>query len=86
MRFKDKVVIVTGAAQGIGKQIALDFAKEKARVILFDLNEDGLKEAQEELSSYSECSYYPVNITDSGQIEEAINKIIDKFLKIDILA
>jgi len=85
MKFKDKVVVVTGAAQGIGRQIALDFAKEKAKVIIFDLNEDSLIDAQKELNAYSECTYYLVDVTDSSQIEGVINKIIDKFSKIDIL-
>ena len=85
MSFEDKVVIVTGAAQGIGKQIALDFVKEKATVIIFDINEEALAATQKELSAYSECVYYAVSVTDSKQIEETINKIIDKFSKIDIL-
>jgi len=85
MRFQDKVAIVTGAAQGIGREIALSLAKEKAKVVIFDLNEEGLRETEKELSLYSECIYCIVDVTDSKQIEEAINKIIDKFSKIDIL-
>lgn len=80
-----KTVLITGAAQGIGRQIALDFAKQKARVVLFDLNEEGLKEAKTELERYSECQYYAIDVTDGQQVEETINKIIDKFSKIDIL-
>ena len=85
MSFEGKVVIVTGAAQGIGRQIALDFAKEKATVIILDVNADGLKEAQKELGSHSECVYYSLDVTDNKQVEEIINKIIDKFSKIDIV-
>ncbi len=85
MRFKESVVLVTGAAQGIGKEIALGFAKEKAQVVIVDINESGLKETQNELKKYSDCDYYAFNITDSQQIEEGINKIIDKFSKIDIV-
>jgi len=85
MSFAGKVVVVTGAAQGIGKQIALDFAKEKARLVILDVNPQSLNLAQEEISSYSECSAYPVDVTLAQQVEEVINKIIDKFSKIDIL-
>ena len=85
MSLEGKIVVITGAAQGIGRQIALDFAKNKARVVILDLNEEGLKDAQAQIGAYSECTYYPVNVTDGSQIEEAINKIIDKFAKIDIL-
>lgn len=85
MSFEGKVVVVTGAAQGIGRQIALHFAKSKAKVVVLDLVEEALKEAQKELSSYSECSYYVVDVTDSKQIGEALNKVIDNSSKIDIL-
>jgi len=83
--FKGKVAVITGAAQGIGKQIALELAKQKATIVLLDLNEEGLKATRDELSSHSECVYYSINVTDGRQIEETINKIIDKFSKIDIL-
>jgi len=85
VRFQDKVVLVTGAAQGIGKEMALQFAKEKAAVIIFDLNEEALISAQKEIGQYSQCQYYLADVTDSKQVEETINKIIDKFSKIDIL-
>ena len=39
MRFKDKVVIVTGSARGIGRAIALGFGKEGARVVVADIRE-----------------------------------------------
>ena len=85
MGFEGKVVVVTGAAQGIGRQIALNFAKLKAKVVILDVVEETLKEAQKELSSHSECLYYVVDVTDSKGVEEVINKIIDNSLKIDIL-
>jgi 3-oxoacyl-[acyl-carrier protein] reductase len=85
MRFQEKVVLITGAAQGIGKQIALDFAKEKAKTILFDVNIEGLEETKKILSEYSECEYYVVDVTNSQQVQDAVNKIIDKFSKIDIV-
>jgi len=85
MSFEGKVVVVTGAAQGIGRQIALNFAKLKAKVVILDVVEESLKQAQKELSSHSECLYYVVDVTDSKGVEEALNKIIDNSSKIDIL-
>ena len=46
MSFEGKVVVVTGAAQSIGKQIALDFAKQKARLVILDVNPQSLILAQ----------------------------------------
>lgn len=85
MNFEGKIVVVTGAGQGIGRQIALSFAKCKAEVVLLDLVEESLKQAKDQLSSHSECSYYLVDVTDSKQVQETLNKIIDKSSKIDIL-
>lgn len=85
MNFEGKVVLITGAAQGIGKQIALDFAKSKARVVIVDLNPEALALAQKDIAAHSECAYYCVDVTDGKGVEEVINKIIDKFSKIDIV-
>jgi len=85
MSFEGKVVVVTGAAQGIGRQIALDFAKSKAKVVIIDVNQEVLNLAQTEVSDYSECAGYRADVTDSKEVEEVINKIIDKFSKIDIV-
>ena len=41
MRLKDKVALVTGAASGIGKEIAIVYAREGAKVVIADLNQDG---------------------------------------------
>jgi 3-oxoacyl-[acyl-carrier protein] reductase len=85
MDFKDKVVVVTGAAQGIGKRIAAQFAKAKAKVVLFDLDQSKLEAAKAELADLTECELYPVNVTDLEKLTVVIDKVIDKFSKIDIL-
>ncbi|MFA7677723.1 MAG: SDR family NAD(P)-dependent oxidoreductase, partial [Candidatus Omnitrophota bacterium] len=79
MNFTAKTVVITGAAQGIGKQIALAFARQKAIIIALDLNEEGLKNLQSEVGQYSECAYYALDVTNAEQVGEVINKIIDKF-------
>ena len=85
MRFTDKVVIVTGGAQGIGKEIALQFAKEKAKVIIFDLNDEQLAATEAELKTYSEATAFKVDVTNLEEAEKNVNKIIDNFKRVDIL-
>ena len=85
MSVEGKIVLITGGAQGIGKQIALDFAKKKAKLILFDVSQEALEATQKELLSFTECSFFKVDVTNSQQVDEAVNKIIDKFTKIDIV-
>ena len=85
MRFTDKVVIVTGGAQGIGKEIALQFAKEKAKVIIFDLNDEQLAATESELKAYCEATALKVDVTNLEEAEKNVNKIIDNFKRIDIL-
>ena len=83
--FKDKVVIVTGGAQGIGKSISEEFARRKAKIVIFDVKEDVLAETQKELSSYSSVDSFLVDVTDFSQVEDAIKKVIDKHSRVDIL-
>lgn len=85
MSFENKVVIVTGAAQGIGKEIALQFSKEKAYVVLFDVNADCLSQTAQELRQYSNILSAVVNVVDLGDVEKNVNKVIDKLKRVDIL-
>ncbi|MCF7873880.1 MAG: 3-oxoacyl-[acyl-carrier-protein] reductase [Candidatus Omnitrophica bacterium] len=85
MDFKDKVVVITGAARGIGRQIAFDFAKRGAKVALFDLDQEQLESTKKELADITECQAYPVDVTNAQQLADTIDKVIDNFSKIDIL-
>lgn len=85
MRFQDKVALVTGGAQGIGKEIALQFAQEKAKVALFDVNEEQLKSAVEELQKHTQTIGFKVDVTNLEEVEKNVNKVIDNFGRVDIL-
>lgn len=85
MTFQDKVVIVTGGAQGIGREISLQFAKEKAKVILFDLNEEALAKTVDELKIHSQIEGVKVSVASLEEVEKNVNKIIDNFGRVDIL-
>jgi len=86
MRFKDKIALVTGSAQGIGRQIALSFAREGAGVIISDVNLEKAVLTSKEIEALGVSSMaLELNVCDYAQVEQAINKILDKFSKVDIL-
>jgi len=86
MRLQDKVALVTGGAQGIGRDIALAFAAEGANVVIGDINLAKAQETQKEIETLGRKSLaVELNVTDYALVEEAVNKILDKFTKIDIL-
>ncbi|WP_066890886.1 beta-ketoacyl-ACP reductase [Clostridium nigeriense] len=77
LRLENKIAIVTGASQGIGRCIAETFAREGAKVIGVDIN----KLPYENKNIYG----YEVNVTDRKGIKEFFDKISEKFGKIDVL-
>ena len=81
---KNRVVIVTGAASGIGKAIAVAYAKEGAKLALADINAEGLKKLQQELKNvdvYAE----KVDITNAKACGTFIKNVAKAFGKIDVL-
>jgi len=86
MKLLNKVAIVTGAASGIGFAIALRFAKEGAKVVIADLNQDASTAAVTEIQNQgghaiSVC----VDVSDEYQVKAAIEKTLQTFQHIDIL-
>jgi len=86
MRFKDKVAFITGAARGIGREIALLFAREGADIVVCDIN---IQEAEKTCADIEACGRkslaLQVDVSDFAKVEEAVNKTLDKFGKVDIL-
>lgn len=84
MRFKDKVALVTGAAQGIGRATAVAFAKEGANVVLADLKEAfQVKQQIEEMGK--ESLFFCVDVSRPDMVEDMMSKTVDRFGKLDIL-
>lgn len=82
-----KTALVTGAARGIGKALALKFASEGANVAFTDLviDENG-KQTEAEIAAYGvKAKGYASNAADFAQTEEVVNKIKEEFGSIDIL-
>jgi len=86
MIVKDKVVLITGGARGIGKEMAILFAREGGRICICDVNEESIQAAVKEIESTgAEALGFKVDVTNFSQVEEMAQKALDKFSKIDIL-
>ncbi|MDO1584845.1 3-hydroxybutyrate dehydrogenase [Rhizobium oryzicola] len=88
MKLENKVAIVTGAASGIGKEIALTFAREGAKVAIADLNVDAAKTAAEEIEAkYGKGSAIGIgmDVTSEAQVEAGVDNVVSHFGKLDIL-
>lgn len=86
MKFENQIVIVTGATRGIGKAIAVSFAKQKAQVILIGRSQELLTSISDEIRSAGQfCDFFVCDVANSKNVQETVNKILDKYKSIDIL-
>ena len=84
--FKNKVALITGAASGMGKYLAINLAKEGADVVICDVNEDGLKETEKIIKSYNVgSSSLVLDVRDKKEVKELPSKIIENHGKIDLV-
>lgn len=86
MQLKDKVALITGAASGIGKEIALEYAKEGAKVVIADLALDAAKATADEINqSGGKAMAVAMNVTDEAQVDKGIADAVAAFGGIDVL-
>lgn len=86
MRLQDKVAIVTGAGQGIGKAIAVRFAQEGAKVVVADVNEATAQEAANEITgSGGQALAVQVNVTDAASVDGMIKATLGWGGRLDVL-
>ncbi|MFX1573572.1 MAG: SDR family NAD(P)-dependent oxidoreductase [Promethearchaeota archaeon] len=86
IRVKDKIVVITGAASGIGRSTAMLFAKEGAIQVLSDIDEDGLKETSKMLKEGKDkTTIMKVDVRNSEEVKKMINYTVEKFGRIDVL-
>jgi 3-hydroxybutyrate dehydrogenase len=85
MRLKDKVALVTGAASGIGKEIARTYVREGARVVIADLNQQGADATAKELGGPEKAIGVAMDVTNEAQVDGGFEKSVKAFGKIDIM-
>ncbi|HEY8025804.1 MAG TPA: 3-hydroxybutyrate dehydrogenase [Burkholderiaceae bacterium] len=86
MLLKDKVALITGAASGIGKEIALQYAREGAKVVIADMALDAANAtAQEIIDAGGQAMAVSMNVTDEAQVDKGVADAVAKFGGMDIL-
>jgi 3-oxoacyl-[acyl-carrier protein] reductase len=84
LELKGKVVVITGAARGIGRILALAFAREGAKVMINDIA-DGVPVEQEIRNTGQEAIFVRANIVSSAEAEQLLTTAAERFGRIDIL-
>lgn len=83
--FKDKVVLITGASAGMGKEIARKISKEGCKIALFARSEDKLEKICNEINKgNSTCIFKKCDVSNKQDVSEAVNFTREKFGRIDI--
>src|SRR5579862_8298658 len=86
MKLKDKSAIITGAASGIGKEIAIIFAREGAKVAIADLNKDAADATAAELGAAGGNAIgVAMDVTDEQAVNDGVAAAVAAFGGVDIL-
>ena len=86
LRFDDQVVIVTGGAKGIGKEIANRFAEEGAKVVIADIDISSAEQTVVELKKHgTEAAAIQTDISKLKDIQQMVDFAVEKFGRLDVL-
>ncbi len=86
MKLEGKVALITGGGNGIGRATAVRFAEEGAKIVIADLDEEGLEETRRlTTEAGGDAAIVVGNVTSRTDVQEMINLTIDRFERLDIL-
>jgi 3-oxoacyl-[acyl-carrier protein] reductase len=90
MQFLGKTALITGGTAGIGRAIALAFAKQGANVSIFGTNEERAKDVVKEMEllkidSQQQFNYFIVDVSRAKDVERSVNQLLSDWSKVDIL-
>ena len=86
MQLENKVAIITGAASGIGKEIALEFVREGARVCIADLNAEAAAATAAEITKAGgQAMSVAMNVTDEAQVDAGVAAVVAAWGGVDVL-
>lgn len=83
MRFKDKVVLVTGGGQGLGEAFCKGFAREGAKVVIIDLNEQNGKAVEQAIGE--NAVFMKTDVSSRSQVQATVDAVMERFGRIDVL-
>ena len=86
MDFKNKIVVVTGGGQGIGRAICLKFAFANGKVIIIDMNEETAKTVKDEIKEKGfDAVAYKGDVSNAEDIKSIFNEILANYGRVDVL-
>jgi len=87
MKLQDKIALVTGGSQGLGRAICRRLATEGCHVVVADLNEEGAKETAALIAKETERQAIgvKVDVTHEAEVEAVVKQTVQKFGRLDIL-
>jgi len=85
MDMRDRVAIVTGGGQGIGKAVARRFLEEGLRVTIAEIDREAGEEAALELGGYGDMLFVPTDVADESQVREMVTGTLGRWGRVDFL-
>jgi 3-oxoacyl-[acyl-carrier protein] reductase len=86
MQITNKTIVITGAARGIGRALAVRFASQAANIALFDLSAEDLEPAAAQCAAFGvRASAYAVDVSSEIQVSDAFDRVVRDFGALDVI-